>query len=108
MEKSQYLWYKELFSPCLALSPKGAVGPLFVWLSPFQLTCLALMSYSAFAKGKVHARLIGKIFISIAGAHLNHFWDKMMLHTFGEKVPGANIESSFQAPADMHNSSSEW
>lgn len=46
------LYRTELFSLCPALSPKGAVGPLFVWPSPFQLTCLALTSYSAFAKGE--------------------------------------------------------
>lgn len=56
----------------------------------------------------MHTRLIGKNFISIGGAHLHHFWDEMMLHTFGGKVPDANIESSFQAPVDVHNSSSQW
>jgi len=46
------LYRTELFTLCLALSTKGPVEPLFVWPSTFQLICLALKSYLAFAKVK--------------------------------------------------------
>ena len=100
------LYRTELFTLYPTSSPEGPVGTLFLWLSPFQLTCLALKSYSAFSKGKIHVILMGKNLITVAGAHLHHFWDKKVQHTqkfkhFREKVPGTNFESSFQAPADI-------